>query len=270
MRGSPITSRCDSWQPSILGAHVVPPAYTDRRDAYVRLLVEKLIPYIASEQLARCCDVFVDDMAFTVSEARRILQVAKDVGLAGKLHADQLTSCGGAELAAEMAVWSADHVECVSEEGIAALAASQVVAVSLPIAALYLQQPPMPARVLMAAGVPVAVATDSNPGLAPSYHLPLALTLACTTQHMMPAEALKACTIIAAKAIGLHGTIGSLEVGKAANFAVIAAPDVDHWLYHFRANACRATVCRGELCWGHLDGLGRSGWAATRVPAMFN
>ncbi len=235
--------------PTLLGAHVVPPEYRDRREAYVAMLVDELIPAVAAERLATACDVFVEDSAFSVEEARRVLLAGRAVGLAPRLHADQLTSSGGAELAAEVGALSADHLEHVSERGIAALAERGVVAVSLPIASLYLHQPPIPARRLIAAGVPVAVATDFNPGSAPSYHLPLAMTLACTLQRMTPAEALKGATFYAAKALGLERRVGSLERGKAADFALINAPDVEHWLYHLRPNACRLTVAGGRVIW---------------------
>jgi imidazolonepropionase len=234
---------------TFLGAHAVPPEYRENRAAYVDLLVEELIPAVAREGLADGCDVFVEESAFSVDEARRILLAAKGAGLDRRLHADQITAGGGAELAAEMSALSADHLECVSDRGIAALAAAGVVAVSLPIATLYLGQRPMPARRLIEAGVPVAVATDFNPGSAPSCHLPLALTLACTVLRMTPAEALKGATLYAARALGLEGRVGSLEPGKAADFAVIDVPDVSHWLYHFRANACRETVAGGVVRW---------------------
>jgi imidazolonepropionase len=232
--------------PTFLGAHVVPAEYRQDREGYLRLLIEELIPEIARQKLAACCDVFVEQSAFSADEARRILLAGRAVGLAPKLHADQLTSSGGAELAAEVGALSADHLEHVSEAGIAALARAGVVAVSLPLASLYLAQPPIPARRLIEAGVPVAVATDFNPGSAPSYHLPLALTLACTLQRMTPAEALKGATSIAARALGLADRTGSLVAGMAADFAVIDSPDVNHWLYHFRPNACRLTVLQGR------------------------
>lgn len=235
--------------PTFLGAHVIPPEYRHNREQYIRLLVEELIPEIGRQQLARCCDVFVEQSAFSVEEARRILLAGRTAGLSPKLHADQLTSSGGAELAAEVDALSADHLEHVSPKGIAALARSEVVAVSLPIASLYLAQPPMPARRLIEAGIPVAVATDFNPGSAPSYHLPLALTLACTLQRMTPAEALKGATCYAARALGLAYRLGSLAPGMAADFAVMDAPDVTHWLYHFRPNACRLAVLRGRTAW---------------------
>jgi imidazolonepropionase len=232
--------------PTYLGAHVVP---RDRTRAEYLALLDQLIPEIAAEGLARFCDVFVDEGAFTVAEARHLFAVARSAGLLPKLHADQLTDTGAAALAAEVGAVSADHLEQIGAPGIAALAAAGVVAVSLPIAALYLRQAPLPARALIDAGVPVAVATDFNPGTAPSAHLPLALTLACVQQRMTPAEALKGATQCAARALAVEKERGSLEVGKSASFAVIDAPDVDHWLYHLRPNACRLTVVDGTVAW---------------------
>ncbi len=239
--------------PTVLGAHTVPPEFAGDREGYMRLLTEELLPRVAALELARYCDAFVERGAFSVDEARHLFAAAARLGMRAKLHADQLTSSGGAELAAEVGAVSADHLEHVSDAGIAAMARAGVVAVSLPIASLYLRQPPLDARKLLDAGVPVAVATDFNPGSAPSYHLPLAMTLACTTQGMAPAEALKGATIVAARAIGEEAMIGSLEVGKAADFAVIDAPDVDHWLYHFRPNACVRTVIDGRTVWRGAD-----------------
>jgi imidazolonepropionase len=240
--------------PTLLGAHVVPPEYRDDRAGYLALLVDDLIPTVAREHLADFCDVFVERSAFTVDEARQILRAGQAAGLRSKLHADQLSAGGGAGLAAEVGAISADHLEQASDAGVAAMASAGVVAVSLPLASLYLGQPPFGARRWIAAGVPVAVATDFNPGSAPSYHLPFALTLACTLQGMTPAEALKGGTIVAARAVGLDSRIGSLEAGKAADFALIDAPDVNHWLYHLRANACRATVLAGSIGWSASTG----------------
>jgi imidazolonepropionase len=235
--------------PTFLGAHMVPPEFRDNREKYLELLIHDLIPEVAREHLAACCDVFVEASAFSIEEARRILRAGQKSGLAAKLHADQLTSGGGAELAAELGAISADHLECISDQGIGAMAKAGVVAVSLPLASLYLGQPSMPARRLIEAGVAVAVASDFNPGSAPSFHLPLAMTLACTLQRMTPAESLKGATCYAARAVGLEGSVGSLEAGKAADFAIIDAPDVNHWVYHFRANACVATVVGGATQW---------------------
>lgn len=235
--------------PTFLGAHLVPPEYRNDRGGYLDLLIDDLLPVIGRERLAAFCDVFVERSAFTVDEARRLLRAAQAVGLGAKLHADQLSQAGGAELAAELGAVSADHLECASEAGISAMARAGVVAVSLPLASLYLGQVPAPARRWIEAGVAVAVATDFNPGSAPSYHLPFALTLACTLQRMTPAEALKGATVLAARAVGLEPRVGSLEPGKAVDFALIDAPDVNHWLYHLRANACRLTVIGGRPAW---------------------
>ena len=232
---------------TFLGAHVVPPEFRADREGYLRLLVEELIPEIARQGLATACDVFVEDTAFTVPEARRILLAAKAAGLGRRLHADQLGPSGGAELAAEVGARSADHLEHVTDAGIAAMARAGVVAVSLPLATLYLGQPPLPARRLIEAGVPVAVATDFNPGSAPSYHLPLALTLACLLQRMTPREALKGATSIAARVLGLEDRIGALTAGRAADFVVLDAPDVATWLYHLRPNAVRFMAFAGRI-----------------------
>ncbi len=232
--------------PTLLGAHVVPPEYAERRAAYVALVCDELIPRVAAEGLAAFCDAFVEDTAFTPAEARRVFDAARRHGLRPKLHADQLTDTGGARLAADVGAASADHLEHASDDGVRAMAAAGVVAVNLPLASLYLRQPPMDARRFVAAGVPVAVATDFNPGSAPSYHLPLALTLACTLSRMTPAEALKGATCYAARAVGREDRIGSLEPGRQADFVLVDAPGVDHWLYHFRPNAVRATYIRGR------------------------
>jgi imidazolonepropionase len=231
-----------------LGAHVVPAEYRSHRRDYLELLLQE-IPAIAREGLARFCDVFVEEGAFSIEEARRLFAAARAAGLLPKLHADQLSDTGAAALAAEVGAVSADHLEHIGSDGIDALADAGVVAVSLPLAALYLGQRPLPARTLIEAGVPVAVATDFNPGTAPSAHLPLALTLACVAQRMTPAEALKGATLLAAQALALDDQRGSLEPGKSASFAVIDAPDVDHWIYNFRANACRLTATDGRLVW---------------------
>lgn len=234
--------------PTLLGAHIVPPEFKEDRAGYIRLLTDTIIPQ-AADGLARFCDVFVEDTAYSADEARTIFAAAAEHGLRPKLHADQLTDTGGGALAAEVGAVSADHLEQISEASIAAMAEAGVVAVSLPLATLYLNVEPLPARRLIEAGVAVAVATDFNPGSAPSYHLPLAMMLACTMQRMTPAEALKGATIVAARAVGLEDEVGSLEPGKRADFAVIDAPDVNHWLYHFRPNACARTVIGGTTVW---------------------
>jgi len=231
---------------TFLGAHMVPDEYQQRRAEYIRLLCDELIPAVSEQGLARFCDVFVEQGAFNIAEAREILETARQAGLGLKVHADQLSAGGGAQLAAELGAVSAEHLEYADPQGIEALANSGTVAVSLPLASLYLREAYMPARKMLQAGVRVAVATDFNPGSAPSYHLPLAMTLACLNQHMTPQEALMGTTTIAARAIAAEQRIGSLLPGYAADIAVIDAPSLNQWLYHFRANACCAVVKSGH------------------------
>lgn len=232
--------------PTFLGAHAVPQEHANRREKYIDLLCEELIPVIAREGLARFCDAFVEDGAFTVNEARRIFSAAVAHGLKIKVHADQLSDGGGALLAAELGAVSAEHLEYINQEGIEALARSGTVAVSLPLASFYLDESFLPARKLMSAGVPVAVATDFNPGSAPSFHLPLAMTMACLHQRMTPEEVLNGATAIAARAICADDRSGSLAPGYQADLAIIDASSLNHWLYHFVPNACVNVLKNGN------------------------
>jgi imidazolonepropionase len=234
---------------TFLGAHTVPPEYEDDREGYINLIINEMIPRVAEQNLAEFCDIFVEDSAFSVDESRKTLTAAKEKGLTPKLHADQLTSCGGAELAAEVDAASADHLEQISDEGIRDMAEAGVVGVSLPLASLYTQQTALNGRKLVDAGVEVAVATDFNPGSAPSYDLPLAMMLACNQGRLTPQETLKGATIYAAKAIHREQDVGSVEPGKSADFAIIDAPDPDFWLYHYRPNCCRKTFIRGKVAY---------------------
>jgi len=231
---------------TFLGAHMIPDEYQHQREDYIRLLCEVLIPAVSDQNLARFCDIFVEQGAFSVAEARRIMETAKQAGLGLKIHADQLSSGGGAQLAAELAAVSAEHLEYADSEGIKALASAGTVAVSLPLASLYLREAYLPARDMLQAGVRVAVATDFNPGSAPSYHLPLAMTLACINQQMTPQEVLMGATTVAARAIAAQRRIGSLLPGFEADIAIIDAASINHWLYHFRANACCGVVKSGH------------------------
>ena len=233
---------------TFLGAHVFPPEFRNDRDGYVDLLCERVIPRVAEEGLAEFCDAFVEGGAFTVAEARRIFTAARDHGLAIKLHADQLSDGGGASLAAGFGAVSAEHLEYADDRGIADLAQAETVAVTLPLASLYLGERYLPARRFLDAGVPVAVATDFNPGSAPSYHLPLALTLACLNQSMTPQEALNGATTVAARALDRHDRIGSLLPGYRADFAIIDSSALNQWLYHFEPNACVAVYKGGAAC----------------------
>lgn len=235
--------------PTFLGAHTYPPEFKDNHRGYIDIIIHELIPHIAEENLAFFCDVFVEETAFGVDEAREILEAGNRHGLRAKLHADQLSSGGGAELAAETNAVSADHLEYISDEGILKMRDAGVVAVTLPLATFYLRQKPAPARKMIDAGLEVAVSTDFNPGSAPSFHLPFAKSMACVLQKMSPAEVLKGATYYAAKAIQLQDRCGSIEPGKQADFALIDAPSINHWLYHLRPNTCLSTWKDGRLIW---------------------
>lgn len=231
---------------TFLGAHTIPPEHKNDRETYIDLLVEEMIPAVAEQGLAEFCDIFAEESAFSIEESRRILLSAKAAGLTPKLHADQLTSCGGAELAAEVEAASADHLEKISDQGIEDMAEAGVVGVTLPLATLYTQEEPLDCRRLVNGGVEVAVATDFNPGSAPTYDLPLAMMLTCNQGRLTPAEVLKGATIYAAKAIHRDYKIGSIEKGKSADFAIIDAPDPNFWMYHYRGANCLGSYINGE------------------------
>lgn len=232
--------------PTFLGAHTIPPEYKDGREGYIDLVINEMIPVVAKQQLAEFCDIFTEESAFTIEESRRILVAAQAAGLTPKLHADQLTSCGGAELAAEVEAASADHLEKISDAGIRAMAEAGVVGVTLPLASLYTQEEPLNCRKLVEGGVAVAVATDFNPGSAPTYDLPLAMMLACNQGRLSPAEVLKGATIYAAKAIWRDASLGSIEQGKSADFAIIDAPNPNFWMYHYRGANCVGSFVKGD------------------------
>ncbi|MBK6684592.1 MAG: imidazolonepropionase [Deltaproteobacteria bacterium] len=226
--------------PTLLAAHSVP---KDRpREDWIQAIIEGLIPAAAEKSLAQFCDVFVEKGAYTVEEARRIFQAAKHHGLIPKLHADQLTPGGGAELAAEVGAASADHLEHVSEAGLKRLASGKVVAVLLPGALTYLgDRAPWLGRELIEAGVQVAVATDANPGSSPTHNLPLMATLAATQMGLKVEEALRAVTLGAAHALR-RSDVGSLVVGARARFIVLDARDCRALVASFGEPVVKETV----------------------------
>ena len=231
---------------TFLGAHTIPPEFKKNRQGYIDLVINEMIPAVAEENLAEFCDIFVEESAFTIEEAKTIFEAAKKFGLTPKLHADQLSFGGGAELAAEVGAVSADHLEQVSDEGIRRMAEKGVVGVTLPLASLYTQQPYLNCRKLVDGGVEVAVATDFNPGSAPTFDLLLAMMLTCNHGRLTPAEVLKGTTIYAAKAINLNQTVGSIEPGKSADFLVINAENVNEWLYHYKGARITSGFLKGK------------------------
>ena len=233
---------------TFLGAHVVPPEFRGRADAYVEFLVERLIPEAALAGLAEFCDVFCDRGAFTVRQARRILDAARACGLVPRIHAEQLARTGAARLAVEVKAASADHLEKVSRGDIRALAESSVVATLLPGCCFHLGLSHYaPARALIDAGAVVALATDYNPGTSPTVSLPMVMSLACAQMRMTPAEAIAASTINAAFSLRRHLYVGSIEVGKYADLAVFDVEDYREIPYYFGVNHCVMTLKRGEV-----------------------
>jgi imidazolonepropionase len=233
--------------PTFLGAHAVPPEFQDDRAGYVRLLCERMLPEIARNSLAEFCDVFCETGVFGVAESETILRRARDLGLKLKVHADELSPLGGAELAARMSAVSADHLLCVTQAGIDALAKAGTVATLLPGTAFFLGLPYAPTRKLIERGVTVALASDCNPGTCPTENLPLIGAIACTQMKMRPHEAVTAMTQNAASAVNRADRIGSLEVGKQADLVIFDVPDYRHLFYHFGVNHVWRVVKRGRV-----------------------
>ncbi len=218
---------------TFLGAHDVPLEYRDRRDEYVELIINEMLPAVASEQLAVFCDVFMEPGAFTADETRRILIAAREHGFQLKLHADEFENSGAAELAAELDAVSADHLGAISEAGIAALAKSDTVATLLPATLFSLGKTSYaPARKLLDAGATVALATDYNPGTAPSPSMPLVLTMACSQMRMTPLEAITAGTAGGARAIRQR-EVGVIEAGAHADMVLWHVADYREIPYRF-------------------------------------
>jgi imidazolonepropionase len=232
--------------PTWLGAHAVPPEFTDA-DAYLDFALTEVLPEAAL--LAEAADVFLERGAFDAAQARRYLEACRAAGLALRLHADQFTEAGGIPLAVELGARSVDHLEATGDEGVRALGASDVAAVLLPVAALYLGRPMPPARALVEAGAIVALATDFNPGSAFCESLPVVMTLACTQLGLAPAEALAACTVNAAHVLGRADRIGRLELGYAADLVLLDSSDWRYLAYHLGGEHVVAVVKEGEVVW---------------------
>jgi imidazolonepropionase len=233
--------------PTFLGAHEVPREHREDRERYVRLLVEEMIPAVAERGLAVFADVFCERGVFTVEESRRILGAARERGMKLRIHADELATTGGAELAAELGARSADHLVFVSEAGIRALAAARTVATLLPTAAFYLRLGRFaPARALVDGGVPVALASDVNPGGGLSPSLPFAMALGCFAMGLALEEALAAVTLNAACSLDLHHELGSIEPGKRADLVVLRSARLLD-LVRVGVPAIRAVVKHGRV-----------------------
>ena len=234
--------------PTFLGAHTVPKEFRHDRARYVDLLTEEMIPKVAEEGLAEFCDIFCEEKAFSLKESRKVLETGKRYGLKPKIHADQLSSGGGAELAAEIGAISADHLEYISETGIERMAEKGVTAVLLPGASFFLAMKRFPpARELIEKGVAVSLATDLNPGSSMTESLPLMMTMGCTMFKMTPREVIQATTIHAARSMGRENEIGSLEIGKKADVLVIDVPNYRYLPYHFGVDHVECVIKRGKV-----------------------
>ncbi len=235
--------------PTLLAAHVVPPEFHGRGDDYVSLVCEEIIPAVAREKLAEAVDVFCESIAFSVPQCERIFATATRHGLAIKGHVEQLTNSRGAELIARHHGWSADHLEYLDDAGVKTLATAGTVAVLLPGAYYFLREKQMPpVASLRAAGVPLAVATDLNPGTSPFASLRLAMNLACVLFGLSPEEALAGVTRAAAKALGRGARLGTLAVGKQADFLVWDVAHPAEIVCQLGVNPLIDRVIRGKSC----------------------
>jgi imidazolonepropionase len=239
-----------------LSAHALPPEYAGQADNYIDLVCEDIIPALAQEKLADAVDAFCETIAFTPGQTEKVFRAAQRCGLPVKLHAGQLSDQGGAQLAARYGALSADHLEYVGETGVAAMAEAGTVAVLLPGAFYTLRETRVPPIELFRRyQVPIAIASDSNPGSSPALSLLLMLNMACTLFRLTPEEALAGVTRYAARALGLAADYGTLEVGKAADFVVwdIDRPaELAYWLGH---NPCRQVIRGGEIALDRTESL---------------
>jgi imidazolonepropionase len=239
--------------PTLLGAHTLPKELRERREDYIALICEQMIPQAKARDLALFCDAYCEDGAFTVDEVRSIFAAATDAGLGLRLHAEQFTNQGGAKLAAELGAASADHLEAIDDVAIDALARSETTAVVLPGAALTCNAPWPPVRALIDAKVPVALGTDLNPGSSMTASLPLMMSLACMQMQLSCEHAWRAVTVNAARSLG-RDDIGLIAPGCQADFAIFSAPDYRYIPYHYGENHLRAVIKRGQLVFDRVAG----------------
>ena len=236
------------YVPTFLGAHSIPAEYKSRRDTYVSLLIDEMLPHVAREKLAEFCDVFCEETVFTTEESRRILSAARYHGLELRIHADQLSLSGGAKLAAQLSTVTADHLEHTDAAGIAALKSAGVQPVLLPGSVYALGSTRYPAaRAMIEANLAVVLATDFNPGSSPTASMPMILSLASTQMKMTPAESITAATINAAHSLNRGDKIGSLEAGKIADFVIHDCDDYRELAYFFGIEQAWKVYSGGRL-----------------------
>ena len=234
--------------PTFMGAHAIPPEFKGDPDGYVEVVVREMIPAVAEKRLAVFCDVFCETGVFSIEQSRRVLKEGLRYGLRPKIHADELTDLGGAGLAAELKAVSAEHLLRISAENILRMRDAGCIGVLLPGTPFFLgEEEYAPARTMIEAGLPVALGTDFNPGTCTIQSLPIIMGIACTRMRMTPEECLSAVTINAAHAIGLGGSVGSLEPGKKADIAVFDVEDYREIPYRFGTNLIRTVIKDGRV-----------------------
>ena len=231
---------------TFLGAHIIPDEFQDSRQEYIDILINRMLPAVAKRDEVEFCDVFCDKGVYTVEETEKILLAAQKLGLKSKIHVDEIEYVGGAELAAKIGAVSAEHLLKVSDQGIAEMEKAGVIPVILPITAFSLQENYAPARKMADRGLPVALATDLNPGSCYSESFPLLLALATLKLNLTPEEAIRAVTINAARALNREKEIGSLKAGKKADLIVLDAPDYRHLIYHIGVNSVHSVYKSGK------------------------
>ena len=232
---------------TFMGAHAVPKEYKENREEYIRLICEEMIPAVAAEKLAEFCDVFCETGVFTPEESEKILNCGKRCGLTPKIHADEIDPIGGSQLAGKVGAISAEHLIVCPDEGIAAMAASGTVACLLPATSLYLGATFAPARKMVEAGVPVAMASDFNPGSCPCLNMQLVMNLGCLRYRLTPEEALTAVTLNGAAAIGKAEFIGSIEPNKQADLVIWDAEDLNYIFYRMGSNLVHTVIKNGKI-----------------------
>ena len=233
--------------PTFLGPHAIPPEYQGRGDQYIGLVCREMLPYVKKHNLAEFCDVFCEDGVFDVKQSRKYLECAKGYSFGLKIHADEIEEMGGSELAGELGAVSAEHLIAIGEKGMAAMAKGGTTAMLLPATSFYLGKNYAPARRMIERGIPVAIASDFNPGSCPSLNLQFVINLGYLKYHMTPEEILTAVTINPACAIGRGEKAGTLEVGKQADMVIWDAPDMEMLCYRFGSNLALQVIKKGEI-----------------------
>lgn len=232
---------------TFMGAHAIPEEYKDKGDAFIDMVCEEMLPYVKERGLADYADVFTEDSVFNYEQSKRYLERAKELGFGLKIHADEIEAIGGSVLAGEMGAASCEHLIAINEEGLASLAKGGVTAMCLPATSFYLGANFAPARRMIELGIPVAAASDFNPGSCPSLNLQFVMNLACIKYRMLPEEVLTAVTINPACAIGMGDQVGTLEAGKQGDLVIWDAPDMDMLCYRFGSNLALQVIKKGML-----------------------